>query len=167
MNEGLPIPQLQLEFAFQVKLFFDDRVRFEPRTPMGGRVYVRIAHGEVTGPRLQGRAIPQSGADWARGRADGVAELNAHYMLEASDGTPIYLYNRGYLYGRQADGRPLPPEERPTNFEVAQSTYFVITPVFDVPAGPHDWLTRTVIVGMGERLPGPGSTLFTYYTVKN
>jgi len=161
------IPQLKLEFAFQVKLFFDDRVRFAPTTPMGGRVWVRVSHGEVTGPRLQGRAIPQGGADWARGRQDGVAELNAHYMLEASDGTPIYIYNRGYLYGRHPDGRPMSVEERPKNFDVAQSTYFVITPVFDVAVGPHDWLTRTVIVGMGERHPGPGSTTFTYYTVSN
>jgi hypothetical protein len=68
--QALRIPTLILEFAFQVRLFFKERVRFEPTTPMGGRVYVPAAYGEITGPRLQGRVIPYSGADWARGRME-------------------------------------------------------------------------------------------------
>src|SRR5262245_1576724 len=104
-----------LEYVFSVRIEFKERLRFAPTTPMGGRVYVPVTSGTVSGPRLQGRVMPYSGGDWARGRADAVAELNAHYMLEASDGTPIYLYNRGYLYGRDEQGRPLsrPPDAPP------------------------------------------------------
>jgi hypothetical protein len=106
-------------------------------------------------------------------RQDGVAELNAHYMLEASDGTPIYLYNRGYLYPRHENGTPLTQEEKAQMvangddpFSVKPNTYFIITSVFDVPVGPHDWLTRTIIVGKGERHAEPDHSIFTYYAVQ-
>jgi hypothetical protein len=38
-------------------------------------------------------------------------------------------------------------------------------PVFDTPVGPHDWLTRTVILGTGKRHANPDNTIFTYYAV--
>lgn len=162
------VEPLQLEFAFQIKLYFKERMRFEPTTPMGGRVYVPVTAGEITGPRLQGIVMPYSGGDWARGRADGVAELNAHYMLQASDGSLIYINNRGYLYGRGDDGKPLvlTDEQKKTQaFKIKSNTYFRLAPVFDAPVGPHEWLTRTVIVGRGRRVPEPDHTVFDYFTV--
>ena len=148
---------------------FSERRKVEPSTPMGGRVYLPVPDGKVQGPRLNGRVLPNRGADWARGRSDGVAELNAHTMLEADDGTPIYLYNRGYLYGRDENGLPLSAAEWQrrgnSNFAIKPNTYFYITPVFDAPVGPHDWLTRTVIVGRGQRRPDPDHSVFDYYSV--
>ncbi len=165
-HQPLPIP---LTHAFTVYLYFKERVRFTPTSPMGGRVYVPPAEGRIEGPRLQGRVIPYSGADWARSRSDGVAEINAHYMFEASDGTPIYINNRGFLYGRDENDQPLTQAEwakrSSNNFAIKPNTYFYLTPVFDTPAGPHDWLTRTVIVGRGIRKPDPDHTVFDYYTV--
>jgi len=165
----------RIEFIFRVRIFFELRQRFEPTTPMGGRVYVPPAGGDVRGPMLNGRVVPYSGADWARGRPDKCAELNAHYMLEASDGTPIYINNRGYLYGRTPDGVPVPPQvvatqtapnpSGATQWTIAPDTYFVITPVFDTPVGPHDWLTRHVILGRGRRIPSPDHTVFDYFIV--
>ncbi|HKJ75068.1 MAG TPA: DUF3237 family protein, partial [Alphaproteobacteria bacterium] len=53
------------------------------------------------------------------------------------------------------------------SFEAPSSTdvpmYFRITPYFNAPPGPHEWLTRTVFVGTGERFQDPDYTLFTYY----
>jgi hypothetical protein len=165
----LHVPEaIGLEFVFQVRLFFKERMRFEPTTPLGGRVYVPPASGDIRGPRLQGTVMPYSGADWARGRSDGVAELNAHYMLQASDGTPIYINNRGFLYGRGEDGRPLllsEEQKKAEGFKIKRDTYFRITPVFDAPVGPHDWLTRTIIVGRGRRVADPDHTVFDYYAV--
>lgn len=159
-------PTLEYEFVFQVRLDFEERTRFQPTTPMGGRVYVPVVGGTITGPRLQGRVMPQSGADWARGHSDGASEINAHYMFEASDGTPIYIHNRGYLYGRGDDGKPIPPEQK-KGFEIVPSTYFVCTPVFDTPVGPHDWLTRTVIVGLGQRISEPDHSIFNYFEIRS
>jgi hypothetical protein len=156
---------LKLEHAFTVRIEFKERTRFQPTTPMGGRVYVPATGGTITGPRLQGRVLPYSGGDYARGRADHVSELNAHYMFEASDGSPIYIYNRGFLYGRDENGKPIPPAEGKSSFAIKPNTYFYITPVFDTPVGPHDWMTRTVIVGRGQRKPDPDHTIFDYFTV--
>lgn len=174
-TQALSIPTLKLELVFQIRINFKERVSFLPTTPMGGRAYVPVTGGEIWGPRLQGRVIPSSGADFARGRQDGCSELNAHYMLEASDGTPIYIYNRGYIYGRQEDGRPISPEVRDKaraegkpGFAgwTSPNPYFIITPIFDAPIGPHDWLTRTIIVGKGERHADPDHSIFTYYAVQ-
>lgn len=165
----------KIVFAFRVRIFFKERRRFEPTTPSGGRVYVPPAGGDISGPRLQGRVIPYSGADWARRHTDGAAELNAHYMLEASDGTPIYLHNVGFLYGRKDDGTPIPAEhvasqsapspDGKTTWTIAPDNYFICTPVFDVPVGPHDWMTRLVIFGRGTRVPAPDHTVFDYFAI--
>ena len=70
----------------------------------------------------------------------------------------------------QDGGRPAPAgacclRRRGTHFSIAADTYFSITPVFDTPPGPHDWLTRTVIVGKGRRYPNPDHTIFQYFAI--
>ena len=114
-----------------------------------------MAEERSRAPDLNGRVVPSSGGDYANLRPDGVVEMNAHYLLEASDGTLIYLQNRGYGY---ID----PSERRATGKDAA---YLRLTPVFRTPIGPHDWLTRTVIVGAGERRENPDHTVFRYYVV--
>src|SRR5204863_2017233 len=166
MEPTTDIEPLKLEFVFRIEMFFKERMRLEPTTPMGGRVYVPPASGVITGPRLQGTVMPYSGGDYARGRADGVSELNAHYMLQATDGSLIYINNRGFLYGRDDAGKPLvltDEQKKTQGFRIKSNTYFRITPVFDAPVGPHEWLTRTVIVGRGQRLPDPDRTVFDYF----
>jgi hypothetical protein len=155
-TEQPQIPQLEVEYVFQVKLKFTERHRIS--TPAGRRVYVPIESGEVWGPKLQGRVLPRSGGDYAD-----VYGLEAHYMLEADDGSLIYLHNRGYLY--RVDRRETPTDD-PTWGGDAEH-YFRVRPEFDAPTGPHDWLTRTLIIGTGQRRSEPDDhTLFTYYAVK-
>lgn len=66
--------------------------------------------------------------------------------------------------GRCAHGQS--PDEEP-----AIARYFRCTPYFRAPEGPHDWLNRTVIVGVGQRRPKltdadePDHSLFRYYTI--
>jgi hypothetical protein len=67
-------------------------------TPQGRRRIIGITGGRFAGARLSGRVLP-GGADWQVIRADGVAELDARYTLEASDGALIYVRNRGYRHG--------------------------------------------------------------------
>jgi hypothetical protein len=148
------IEQIKLEYVFQVRIDFSERVSF--KTPNGRRAYVPAISGLVEGPRLQGRVVPRSGADFA---ANG--RLNAHYMLEASDGAMIYINNAGYLY--RSDGQEAPKNDPTWGGDA--NFYFRCTPVFDTPVGPHDWLTRTVIVGTGKRHANPDHTIFTYYAV--
>ena len=148
------VEPIKIEYAFQIRIDFKERVSFQ--TPNGRRAYVPAISGVIEGPRLQGIVVPHSGADYA-----GNGRLNAHYMLQASDGTYIYINNTGYLY--PVDGKPL--DRNDPSWGGDREFYFRITPVFDTPVGPHDWLTRTVIVGTGKRHANPDYTLFTYYAV--
>ena len=148
------IEPIKLEYVFQIRIDFSERVSF--KTPNGRRAYVPAISGVIEGPRLQGRVVPRSGADYA-----GNGRLNAHYMLQASDGAMIYINNQGYLY--PTSGKPI--DQSDPSWGGDSDFYFRITPVFDTPVGPHDWLTRTVIVGTGKRHANPDHTIFTYYAV--
>ena len=138
-----------LEFAFRILLRFDagPRLRFEPAFKSGRRGFVAVQGGEITGPRLTGRVVPLSGGDWPLFWPGGLVDFEAHYQLEAADGTPIYIHNQGIAYSspdvlaRIEAGETVAPEE----------TYCRVTPRFEAPAGPHDWLNRSVFVGKAER----------------
>jgi len=158
---------LRVEHAFDVRINFDKRWVFGPIAGELRQGYTSVGAGSVVrGPLLSGRVVDFSGADWALVRADGVVELNAHYMIEADDGTQIYIRNLGYVHGpMRAAGQAL--EEAP-----AIPGYFRCTPYFRAPQGPHDWLNRTVIVGVGQRRPKltpddePDHSIFRYYAVR-
>jgi hypothetical protein len=155
----LPIPALEL--AFRVRLDFGDgpRLRFRPAATQFTRGFVAVTGGEVSGPRLAGRVVPLSGGDWPRIWASGLIEFEAHYLLEAADGTPVYIHNRGIAWS--------PPEvmariEAGENTDPADS-YCRITPRFEAPEGPHGWLNRTIFVGVAQRQGA--ATFFDYYAV--
>ncbi|WP_035920884.1 DUF3237 domain-containing protein [Frankia sp. QA3] len=156
---------LALEFVMEVRLRFT-RVQTIPTMPTGaGRGAVYVDGGEFEGPRLRGRAVPNSGGDYSLFRPDGVLAFDARYLLEVDDGTLIMLYNRGYLWGRQpetmqrlrgwafAGGPPVDHAEY----------YLRAFPTFEVAAGRHDWLMRHVFVGVGERRPD--GNVIRYYAL--
>ncbi|HKC31209.1 MAG TPA: DUF3237 domain-containing protein, partial [Burkholderiales bacterium] len=109
---------------------------------------IAITGGTVAGPRLNGVVLP-GGADWQVIRGDGVAELEARYMLQADDGGLIAVVNRGLRHGPDAVMRKLIAGE-PVD---PGAYYFRCTPVFETAAPAHHWLTRTVFVASGARHP--------------
>ena len=143
----------RLEFVFEVEQQFT-RVHNIPDMPSGaGRGAVYVDHGVVRGPRLNGIVVPGSGGDWALFRPDDVLATDARYMLQADDGTLILLRNQGYLWGRHPDTmqkiRAWIFDNGP---EVPETDYYLRAhPTFEVSKGPHDWLMRHVIVGIGQR----------------
>jgi Protein of unknown function (DUF3237) len=149
---------LKLEHVFDVRIDFHERHIFGPVSGGAKQGYVSVKSGIVEGPRLNGKVLDYSGADWALVRTDGVVELNAHYMLQADDGTLIYIKNQGYVYGAA-------PAATGSEGAPARSSYFRCTPYFRAPVGPHDWLNRTVIIGGGERKADPDHSVFRYYAV--
>ena len=125
------------------------------------RGYTSVGGGEIWGPRLQGRVLPASGADYYKGT------FNTYYMFEASDGALIFIHNRGTMRRFQAApeaGKPLTPA---TTTDPATPGWmrFRATPVFTAPVGPHDWMNRTVFVANSQRQANPDHTVFTYYEV--
>ena len=149
---------LKLEHVFDIRIDFHERLVSGPIYTGVKQGYTSVKSGVVEGPRLNGKVMDYSGADWALMRPDGVIELNAHYMLQADDGALIYIRNLGYVYGT----KPRPEGESPP---ATPGGYFRCTPYFRAPEGPHDWLNRTVIVGGGERKTNPDHSVFRYYAV--
>ena len=158
-----PLPGL--EFAFEVRLRFT-RVQNIASMPTGaGRGAVYVDSGEFSGPHIRGKAVPNSGGDYALFRPDGVLQFDAKYMLQEADGTLILMQNRGYLWGRRPDTmqklRDMAFAGGPT---VDPSEYYLrAAPSFEVEKGRHDWLMRHVFVGMGERKSD--GNLVRYYKV--
>lgn len=107
----------------------------------GRRLHIPIIGGRIDGPRLMGEILP-GGSDWALMRDDGLTEVQASYTIRASDGTPIWVQNRGLrrsspeVLARLRAGEAVDPAEY----------WFRATPRFDAPDGPHAWLRETVFV---------------------
>ena len=53
---------------------------------------------------LSGRIL-EGGVDWQIARADGVLEIDAHYVIEART-APASRCSQGLRHGRRGDGRP-------------------------------------------------------------
>ena len=117
-------------------------------TPHGRRRIVEIRGGTSKGPRLTAEVVP-GGSDWQYVRGDGVLELEARYSIRTGDGAEIAVVNRGL--------RRASPEimERMSRGEAVDPAlvYFRTVPTFEAPAGPYDWLNRSVFLAKAARLP--------------
>ena len=141
----------KFRYVFSISLTLGKPYWLKPTTMGATRAAVYAVEGTIEGPDIKGRVIPMSGGDWPLLRPDGVIDFDARYMLELDDGTVIYMQNRGYRWAytpevaeRMARGKHAEPHEY----------YMRVTPKFDVPEGPHDWLSRHVFVGVAEKIPG-------------
>lgn len=114
----------------------------------GRRRVVPITGGDLVGPNLRGEVLP-GGADWQTLRADGVTLLQARYTVRMDDGEVVGIINTGVRRASPEVARRL------TAGEVVDPSlyYFRATPVFEVGPGRFGWLTDSVFVSAGERLP--------------
>ena len=140
----------QLEHAFTISIELTGLQWVKPTSMGATRAAVFAAAGKIEGPRLNGRVIPMSGGDFPLVRPNGVIDFDARYLLEANDGTVIYMQNRGYRWGseeamaKMSRNEPVQPDEY----------YMSASPKFEAPEGPHEWLSRHVFVGVAEKTPG-------------
>ena len=140
----------KFEFAFTVAIDLTPPVYIRPTSMGATRAAVWAAQGTFEGPRIKGRVIPMSGGDFPLVRPNGVIDFDARYLLEADDGTPIYLQSRGYRWPRT----PEIGEKMARNEDVGPDDYYMrVSPKFDVPEGPHDWMSKHIFVGVAEKVP--------------
>jgi hypothetical protein len=142
-------PRFEHAFTIAIELSEPRWVKPPARGEMRAAIYA--AAGEVTGPRLNGRVIPMSGGDFPLVRPNGVIDFDARYLIEADDGAIIYLENRGYRWARSEAAAERLSRNEEAEFD---DYYMCVTPRFDVPAGPHEWMSKHVFVGVAEKLPG-------------
>ena len=132
---------------------FDLRVKVAPAQELGEvgggrRRVIPIVGGDLTGPGLHGEVLP-GGADWPTLRADGVTLLQARYTVRMDDVQVVGIVNTGVRRASPEIARRL------TAGEVVDPTlyYFRAAPVFEVGPGSLGWLTASLFVSIGERLP--------------
>jgi hypothetical protein len=139
------------EHAFTISIDLSRPYWVKPTARGETRAAIYAAAGSVEGPRLNGRVIPMSGGDFPLTRPSGVIDFDARYLLEADDGAIIYLENRGYRWAKT----DAIADQMRANADVSFNEYYMrVTPRFDAPAGPHEWMSRHVFVGVAEKLPG-------------
>ena len=140
-------PAPTLDFAFEATVEVGE-VQEIGAVPGGQRRVIPILGGTVTGPRLTAEILA-GGADWQIIRPDDVAELHARYTIRAADGALVFVTNTGIRHGAPDIMRRLVAGERvePGRY------YFRTTPMFEVAAGPHDWLMRHTFVADAIRWP--------------
>src|SRR3954452_20138951 len=66
--------------------------------PAGRRRVVAILGGTVEGDGIRGEIVP-GGEDWQTLRADGVLEIEAHYVVRLEDGALVEILSQGYRHG--------------------------------------------------------------------
>lgn len=117
-------------------------------TPHGLRRVIPITGGTVEGLRLAGRILP-GGADFQNIRDDGLAELHARYVIEASSGALVYVENTGIRHG------PREAIERLNRGETVDPAliYFRTVPRFETASPALAWLTRGIFLCSGARHP--------------
>jgi hypothetical protein len=118
------------------------------RAPAGERRIIPITGGTFEGPDLRGRVLT-GGADWQIIRPDSAVELDARYTLETESGGMIYVRNRAIRHGspevlrKLREGVHVDPSEY----------YFRCAPVFETAIPELQWMTRSILIGDGERFP--------------
>lgn len=117
------------------------------RGEAGERRCVPITGGRLHG-KLNGVVLP-GGADWQVLRPDGMADLDARYMLQTDLGARIEVCSRGLRQGppavmaQLARGEPVPAE-----------AYYMRTALrFETAAPDLQWLVHCLAIGYGERKP--------------
>lgn len=143
--------QPKLEHAFTIAIDLTAAYWIKPSSIGMMRAAVYAGSGTIEGPRLQGKVIPMSGGDFPLVRADGVIDFDARYLLQADDGAVIYMQNRGYRWARTPEIAEKMSRNEPVGFD---DYYMRVTPKFDVPDGPHAWMSKHVFLGVAEKIPG-------------
>ena len=112
------------------------------------RRVITITGGNVLGPKIHGKIVP-GGADFQFIRANGVAELQARYVIELDAGGLVYVENNAMRHGspeameRLKRGEPVDPKE----------IYFRGAVRMETAAAEYDWLNKHLFIAMGQRFP--------------
>jgi hypothetical protein len=138
-----------LEFAFEIKVDVSgSRMQELGKTAKGLRRIIPILGGSFHGPSIKGTIIP-GGYDWQLVRLDGVAEIEARYVLKTEDNALITIVNTGLRHGPEQVMERLAKGE-----EVEPSLYYFRSiPVFETSEPRYEWLTKNIFIANGIRKP--------------
>ncbi|MCW4466233.1 DUF3237 family protein [Glutamicibacter sp. MNS18] len=139
----------QLEFFASATVEVDPPIEIG-QTIDGMRKLIPIRGGRVRGRGWNGRVL-DAGADFQLYPSATTSYLHAVYVIEAEDGSRLFVDNQALRTGSAADlaklvgGEPVDPAR----------IYFRFTPrVTTAVDNGFAWVNDTVFLGSGRRLPG-------------
>lgn len=119
--------------------------------PAGLRRVVTVLGGTLEGTgstaALRGKILP--GADYQIIGPDGFTEIDAHYVVQMESGDLVYVTNRGMRHG---------PPELIAKLNAGEAVdpskiYFRTIISIETAAKNLDWMSRSILVSVGERQP--------------
>jgi Protein of unknown function (DUF3237) len=123
-----------------------------------------VGDGSFDGPKLKGRVIPASGADWSRIRSDGSGALDVRMCLQTHDGAFVYIHWLGLMIASAENLEYALDFSKPDDPEGAARYYFRTTPRFETGDARYSWLNHTV--GVSKSRTGDGGVIHRVFAVQ-
>lgn len=146
--------EIETEFLFEAHVALAEPMHVG-HTPNGYRMIVNVRGGSVDGPRLRGRVLPMSGADWSRIRGDGVGALDVRMCVESHDGAIIYVHWHGLMVFAEENKEYALDFAKPDDPAGAGRYYFRTCPQFETGDERYAWMNRIIAVS-ASRTGGGG-----------
>ncbi|KAB1641937.1 DUF3237 domain-containing protein [Gulosibacter chungangensis] len=118
-------------------------------TAHGGRKIIPIRGGTVTGDGWSGKLL-DAGADFQLYPSAEIAELTAMYVIEATDGTTIFVDNHALRTGAPEDLEALVSGK---HVDPAKIYFRFATRLSADASSPFAWVNSRLFVGTGTRQP--------------
>jgi hypothetical protein len=113
----------------------------------GTRRIIPIVGGTASGARINGRILGV-GADWQTVQAGGVAQLDARYAIETSDGAVIEVVSQGIRHASAEVAARIVAGE-----VVLPSEYYMRTAIrLDSGHADYAWVARSIYVADGGKV---------------
>ena len=138
----------QLEFVCEIMVIVGKPQEIGD-TGTGTRKIIPLLGGEFKGPAIQGKVL-DGGFDWQLIKHNGIADVDARYVLETDDGVLIYLSNKGLRIASENVLQQLANGEKVD----AGKYYFRTVPSFETSGDKYKWLMQSVFIAKGIRNPG-------------
>lgn len=115
--------------------------------PTGLRRIIPIVGGTASGPSLNGRIL-NVGADWQTVSKEGVAELDARYAIETTDGAIIEVVSQGVRHASAEIAARIASGE-----SVSPSEYYMRTAIRLESGHPsYQWVNRSLFLATGGKV---------------
>lgn len=148
---------------------FEARVPLEApidsgNSPNGQRMVFVVKEGTVKGPKVNGKIIAGSGADWARLRSDGSGDLDVRMNIQTDDGAILYVHWHGVMLASDENLAYALDFDKPDDPAGAARYYFRTSPRFETGDERYAWLNNLVCISKSRT--GDGGVIHEVYAVR-
>ena len=156
--------EIETEFLFEARVALYHPPVDVGAGPEGRRVIYFVKSGAFEGPRLRGRVVPNSGADWVRVRPDGSFHLDVRFCLETDDGAMIYVHWHGRSTALPENLEYALDLAKPDDPQGGDRYYFRTNPEFETGDKRYAWLNN--IVSVTKSRTGDGGVIHRVFAIK-